>query len=60
VSRRERHGETARLCIMAAVLGLMLHGLTEYTWGASVTMKFFWTVLGLVLAWTRIHEGTAE
>jgi O-antigen ligase len=60
VSRRERHGETARLCIMAAVLGLMLHGLTEYTWGASVTMKFFWTVLGLVLAWMRIHEGTAE
>lgn len=60
VSRRERQGETARLCIMAAVLGLMLHGLTEYTWGASVTMKFFWTVLGLVLAWTRIHEGTAE
>ena len=60
VSRRERHGETARLCIMAAVLGIMLHGLTEYTWGASVSVKFFWTVLGLALAWARFNDNAAE
>ena len=60
VSRRDRRGEVARLFIMAAVLGFMLHGLTEYTWGASVSVKFFWTVLGLALAWMRSNEGTAE
>ena len=59
-SRWSRRGEVAYLFIAAALLGLMLHGFTEYTWGASVTMKYFWTVLGLAFAWVRINEKTTE
>ena len=44
----------AYLMVLADLLGVMLHGLTEYTWGATLTMKFFWLVLGLSLAWLRL------
>lgn len=54
LSRWHRHDEVAYLFITAALLGLMLHGLTEYTWGAAVSVKFFWMVLGLALALTRL------
>lgn len=60
LSRWCRCDDVAYLCIMAALLGIMFHGFTEYTWGASVSMKFFWTVLGLALAWSKINDRAAE
>ena len=47
----------AYLVILADLLGIMLHGLTEYTWGATLTVKFFWLVLGLSLAWLRLSRN---
>lgn len=44
--------------IVALVLGVMLHGMTEYTYGSSVAMKFFWLVLGLCFVW--IHQDEVE
>ena len=47
----------AYLVILADLLGVMLHGLTEYTWGATLTVKFFWLVMGLSLAWLRVTKN---
>ena len=50
----------AYLVVLADLLGVMLHGLTEYTWGATLTMKFFWLVMGLSLAWIRLARDTEQ
>ena len=50
----------AYLVILADLLGVMLHGLTEYTWGATLTVKFFWFVMGLSLAWIRLARDTEQ
>ncbi|MDD6397442.1 MAG: O-antigen ligase family protein [Selenomonadaceae bacterium] len=47
------------MCTFCIVMGLMLHGLTEYTFGASVTAKFFWFVLGLSLQWIYLSSAGA-
>ena len=50
----------AYLVILADLLGVMLHGLTEYTWGATLTMKFFWLVMGLSLIWIRLTRKSEQ
>ncbi len=35
------------LLLLAVVTGVMLHGLTEYNFGATTTAKFFWLCMGL-------------
>ncbi|MGN0940293.1 MAG: O-antigen ligase family protein [Selenomonadaceae bacterium] len=52
-----RTHDIAYMAILSAALGLALHGVTEYTWGATLTMKFFWTILGLSYAWARLTDG---
>ena len=42
--------------IFSAAMGIILHGMTEYTWGATLTMKFFWFVLGIAFAWINLTE----
>ena len=36
--------------------GVMLHGMTEYTFGTSVTMKCFYLGLAMCLAWARLDS----
>ena len=55
-----RTHDIAYIAILSAALGLALHGVTEYTWGATLTMKFFWTILGLSYAWARADKETLK
>ncbi len=42
------------LLLLALILGIWLHGLTEYNMGASITMKFCWLCLGLCMQWNYL------
>lgn len=35
------------LCFLAVLWGVMLHGLSEYTFGASITLKVFWFLMAV-------------
>ena len=35
------------LCFLAVLWGAMLHGLSEYTFGASITLKVFWFLMAV-------------
>ncbi len=39
--------EPVFLLMLAVLLGVIMHGLTEYTFGAAVTVKMFWLAMGL-------------
>ena len=51
-----REKNLAYLAFFVIVTGIMLHGLTEYTLGRGVTMKFFWFSLGVCLQWIRCGQ----
>ena len=49
------HAETF-LILFSVVAGIFLHGLTEYTFGATVTEKIYWLASALCLQWLRIKN----
>ena len=46
------------LVLFFAWNAIMLHGLTEYTWDRSITMKLFWLMYGLAYVWIARHPET--
>jgi len=46
----------AYLLMLAVFLGIMLQGVTEYTMGDSIVMKFFWFAMGSCVQWLRLTE----
>lgn len=50
-----RHHNPFSLLIFGVTLDLMLQGLTEYNFGNSAVIKFYWTVLGCLLILMRAN-----
>lgn len=50
-----RHRNSFSLLIFGVTLDLMLQGLTEYNFGNSAVIKFYWTVLGCLLILMRAN-----
>ena len=48
------------LLILAVLLGVVLHGLTEYTWGTALTVKLFWLSIALCFKWIALDKSVTE
>lgn len=46
----------AFLLILAVLLGTVLHGLTEYTWGTALSVKLFWLSVALCFKWIDLAD----
>lgn len=58
LGRWRRTHEEVHLVLFFSLQAIMLHGLTEFTWDRSITMKMFWMIFGLACAWMRCgREG---
>jgi len=59
---RDWFAGSVTLGALAVTLGLLLHGLTEWTFGDQEVVTLFWISLGLSLAAARLHgaDGNAE
>lgn len=51
LARWRRSRELVHLVLFFAFNAIMMHGLTEFTWDRSITMKMFWMICGLAYAW---------
>lgn len=51
-------GQDVYLVLLFSWNAIMLHGLTEYTWDRSITMKMFWMIYGLAYVWIARHSET--
>lgn len=61
--RYHRTGAIVHLVLFFTLNAIMLHGLTEFTWDRSITMKTFWMIFGLACVWMakdRALAGTPE
>jgi len=48
------------LIFLGAILGLQLHGLSEYTFGSATSMKIFWMISALGLTWVHITGSNGD
>ncbi|WP_026759741.1 O-antigen ligase family protein [Selenomonas ruminantium] len=43
------------LLSLSVLVGVVLHGLTEYTWGTALTVKLFWLSMALCIKWVDLE-----
>ena len=55
-----RTRELVHVVLFVAFNAVMLHGLTEFTWDRSITMKMFWMICGLAYAWIACGRSSAS
>lgn len=55
-----KHRKPVFLLVLAVLLGIVLHGLTEYTWGTALTVKLFWLSIALCFKWISLDKNVNE
>lgn len=55
-----KYRKSVYLMLLATLMGLVLHGLTEYTWGTALTVKLFWLSIALCFKWIDLDKCATD
>ena len=55
-----KYRKAVYLLLLTPLLGMVLHGLTEYTWGTALTVKLFCLSIELCFKWIALDKSVTE